>query len=115
LTAVSMPSRFTSTGPPLRIITSSAQFLSLLSSERGLAVLLVELGVVGLFAAGIAAPWCLLLVVLLGWAVRAVDLETSALFIVGGLYGAAKEAFGRPTARVAASALLVEYVLFGAL
>jgi magnesium transporter len=83
---------------------------------------LVEVGAVGLFAAGVAdrlagdaAPWYLLAAVLLGFAVRAVDLETCALFLPGGAYGAASQAFGRRASVAAASALLVDYLVFGAL
>jgi magnesium transporter len=83
---------------------------------------LVELGAVGVFAAGVAdqlfgpaAPWYLLAAVLLGFAVRAVDLETCALFLPGGGYGAASQAFGPRASTIAASTLLLDYLLFGAL
>jgi magnesium transporter len=83
---------------------------------------LAEVGAVGLFAAGVAdrligdaAPWYLLAAVLLGFAVRAVDLETCALFLPGGAYGAAGQAFGRRASIAAASTLLVDYLVFGAL
>src|SRR5262249_29475054 len=62
-----------------------------------------------------AAPWYVLGAVLLGCAVRAIDLESCALFIPGGLYGTAKTAFGRPVARLAASCLVAELLLFGGL
>src|SRR5262249_14750426 len=52
---------------------------------------------------------------LIGWAVGAVDLENAALFIPGGLYGAAKRAFGPPTARAAAAVILADSLLFSAL
>ncbi len=83
---------------------------------------LVQLGAVGVFAAGVAArdagaaaPWYVLAAVLVGFAVRGVDLEASALFLPGGAYGAARHAFGRPTAIVAASLLLLDDVLLGVL
>jgi magnesium transporter len=83
---------------------------------------LVELGAVGVFAAGVAdrlfgpaAPWYVLAAVLLGFAVRAVDLETCALFLPGGGYGAAGQAFGPRASTVAASTLLLDYLVFGAL
>jgi hypothetical protein len=86
---------------PLRLTVGTAPLIALLSVERGMLGLLLEIGVIGLFAAGVAAqlagramPWALLAVVLLGCAMRAVDLENAALFIPGGSYGAAKQAFG---------------------
>jgi magnesium transporter len=91
-------------------------------SGRGTALAFVELGAVGLFAAGVAervagslAPWFLLIAVVVGWSVRAVDLEGCALFVSGGLYGAARQAFGPRASVLAAAMLLVGSTIFGAL
>src|SRR5262245_27810759 len=117
-----MAHRFIPSRSPLSVTIGTARLVSLFSAERGIALVLLELGSIGLFAGGIvegtagaAAPWFLLAVVLVGWTVRAVDLENSALFIPGGVYGAAKQALGRPAARFAASTVVVEHLLFGAL
>src|SRR5215831_16268836 len=90
-------------------------------SGRGTALAFVELGAVGLFAAGVVervagslAPWYLLVVVL-GFGVRAVDLEGCALFLSGGSYGAARQAFGPRASVLAAAMLLTGYTIFGAL
>jgi magnesium transporter len=92
------------------------------SFDHGSVLALVELGGVALLTAGVAsellgttAPWYALVVVVLGIAVRAVDLESCALFIPGGSYGAARQAFGDRGSTLAASVLLVDYLLFGAL
>src|SRR5437762_1305416 len=107
---------------PVRVVLATATFLSFISSGRGAALVLLELGGAAFFASGVAeqalgpsAPWFVLAAVLLGGALRAVDLESCALFLPGGLYGAVREAFGNQTAKVAASALLVEQLLLGAL
>ena len=70
-------------------------------SGRGTALAFVELGAVGLFAAGVAdrvagplAPWFLLIAVVVGWGVRAVDLEGCALFVSGGIHAQELEAGG---------------------
>jgi magnesium transporter len=91
-------------------------------SGRGTALAFVELGAVGLFAAGVVervagslAPWYLLVAVLVGFAVRAVDLEGCALFLSGGSYGAARQAFGPRASVLAAALLLAGYTIFGAL
>src|SRR5262249_25878611 len=43
------------------------------------------------------------------------DLESSALFVPGGLQGLTKRAFGAGASTLSASALIVQYVLFGTL
>src|SRR5204863_6298264 len=90
--------------------------------SRGRAFALIELGSAAFFAAGVAermigpaAPWFVLAAILLGAALRAIDLESCALFIPGGAYGTVKYAFGKGPARLAASAALVEGILFAAL
>ena len=117
-----MSHRPASPSKPVQIILGSVSALPLPSLGRGVALVLIELGAAALFAAGIAdraigdaAPWFLLVAVVIGFAVRAVDLESCALLIPGGFYGAARDALGRPAARMAASALLVDRVLFAAL
>ena len=95
---------------------------SLVSPSRGSALVLVELGCAAFFAAGIAqraigdlAPIFLFGAVIVGAVLRAVDLESTALFVPGGLYGMTAQAFSRRVARVAAAALLVEHALLAAL
>src|SRR5437870_387560 len=61
------------------------------------------------------APLFLLGAVVAGWAIRSLDLESTALFIPGGLYGATAQAFGKRTSVAAAAALLVESSIFTAL
>ncbi len=90
--------------------------------NRATVLVLLELGAAAFFASGAAAralgpvaPWFVLAAVVIGIGVRLVDLEGCSLFIPGGLYGKVKDAFGKTPARLAASALLVEHVMFGAL
>jgi magnesium transporter len=117
-----MPRRFTTPRTTLRVVIGTVPLAALFSAEQGLAVLLLGITAIGLFAAGVAdqtwgaaGPWFLSVAVLVGWAVRAVDLENAALFIPGGLYGAARRAFGPRTARAAASVILADSLLFSAL
>ena len=117
-----MAERSSSSRQPLQVIVGAPALRSLISSSRGTALILLELGGTALFAGGVAermigqaAPLFLLAAVVLGWALRSVDLESSALFIPGGLYGTATQAYGRATGRLAASALLIETLIFGAL
>src|SRR4051794_10624483 len=105
-----------------RVILGTTPLGSLISESRGSALALLELVGFAFFAAGVAdriagpvAPWCLLAAALLGFGLRAVDLEASALFIPGGAYGAARHAFGARAAKVAGAAVLAELLLFSAL
>ena len=89
---------------------------------RATARALAELGCAAFFiggmawtALGVAAPWAVLAVVLLSVVVRAADLEARALFVRGGLYGSVRETLGQRPATVAASALLVDRLMLGAL
>jgi magnesium transporter len=96
--------------------------VSYVSVWRATARALVELGAAAFFIAGAAwsslgpaAPWFVLAAVALAAAMRAADVEARALFVPGGLYGSVRETLGGATARVAASALLVERALLGPL
>jgi len=64
-------------------------------------------------AVGKAAPWFILGVMLFSYAVRAVYIESSAMFVRGGVYRVVKEAMGGTLAKLSVSALLFDYVLTG--
>ena len=107
---------------PVRVVLATTTLLSFISSWRATALALAELGGLAFFASGAAeralgqaGAWCVLGAVLLGCALRAVDLESCALFVRGGLAGAVREAFGPKVARIAAAAQLVDHLCFGAL
>jgi hypothetical protein len=116
-----------STGQPpsrnaIRIVLATPTLVSFLSSWRAAALALIELGGVAFFASGEAeralgetGAWYLLIAVLAGFALRAIDLEACALFLPFGLYAPVREVLGRPAARVSAAAQLVDHLLLGAL
>jgi amino acid transporter/nucleotide-binding universal stress UspA family protein len=64
-------------------------------------------------AIGKAAPWFILAVLLFSYGMRAVYIESCALFVRGGVYRIVKEALGGFWAKAAVSALLFDYVLTG--
>jgi amino acid transporter/nucleotide-binding universal stress UspA family protein len=64
-------------------------------------------------AVGKAAPWFILAVLLFSYGMRAVYIESCALFVRGGVYRIVKEALGAFWAKAAVSALLFDYVLTG--
>src|SRR5204862_6034468 len=64
-------------------------------------------------AIGRAAPWFILAVLLFSYAMRAVYIESSALFVRGGVYRVVKEAMGGFLAKLSVSALMFDYILTG--
>src|SRR5258708_10931171 len=64
-------------------------------------------------AIGKAAPWFILAVLLFSYAMRAVYIESSALFVRGGVYRVVQEAVGGFLANLSVSALMFDYILTG--
>ena len=64
-------------------------------------------------AVGRAAPWFILGVMLFSYAVRAVYVESCAMFTRGGVYRVVKEAMGGTLAKLSVSALMFDYILTG--
>jgi amino acid transporter len=62
---------------------------------------------------GKAAPWFILGVMLFSYAVRAIYIESSIMFVRGGVYRVVKEAMGGTLGKMSVSALLFDYVLTG--
>src|SRR5262245_46364887 len=108
-------------GRPLRVVLSAEALLSFVSVWKAAALAVAELGVAAFFVAGVAAPlgalapWLVLAMCPLGAFVRAMDLESWALFIPRGLVGRARVAFGPVTGRVTAAAVLIERMFLAAL
>jgi amino acid transporter/nucleotide-binding universal stress UspA family protein len=101
------------------IVVSSAMF-TFISSWRTAAVVLCDLagsayyvGAIAEQSIGKAAPWFILAVLFFSYAVRSVYIESSALFIRGGVYRVVKEAMGGFLAKLSVSALMFDYVLTG--
>jgi amino acid transporter len=101
------------------IVVSSVMF-SFISYWRTAAVVLCDMsstvyyiGAIVESAIGKAAPWFIILVLLFSYAMRAVYIESCALFVRGGVYRVVKEALGGFLAKVSVSALLFDYVLTG--
>lgn len=64
-------------------------------------------------AIGKAAPWFIIAVLLFSYAMRSVYIESSAIFVRGGVYRVVKEAMGGFLAKLSVSALMFDYVLTG--
>jgi amino acid transporter len=94
--------------------------LSFISFWRAAAIVLNDLGSSVYYAGGIAeqaigrsAPWFILGVMLFSFAVRSIYIESSSMFVRGGVYVVVRDAMGPVVARLSVSALLFDYVLTG--
>jgi amino acid transporter len=94
--------------------------LSFISFWRAAAIVLNDLGSSVFYVGGIAehaigrsAPWFILGVMLFSFAVRSIYIESSSMFVRGGVYVVVRDAMGPFVARLSVSALLFDYVLTG--
>jgi amino acid transporter len=102
------------------VIVLGGAMLAFISSWRVAAVVLCDLASTAYYIGGIveqaigsAAPWFILAVMLFSYAVRAVYIESSAMFVRGGVYRVVKEAMGGLMAKISVSALMFDFVLTG--
>src|SRR2546423_718800 len=102
------------------VIVATTVMLSFISFWRAAAIVLNDLGSSAYYvggiaerAAGRAAPWFILGVMLFSYAVRAIYIESCAMFTRGGVYRVVKEAMGGTLAKVSVSALMFDYMLTG--
>src|SRR6266550_8763654 len=103
-----------------QVIVATSVMLSFISFWRAAAIVLNDLGSSAYYvggiaekAAGQAAPWFILGVMLFSYAVRAVYIESCAMFTRGGVYRVVKEAMGGMLAKLSVSALMFDYILTG--
>src|SRR5438132_1770778 len=103
-----------------KVIVATTVMLSFISFWRAAAIVLNDLGSSAYYVGGIAekavgraAPWFIFGVMLFSYAVRAVYVESCAMFTRGGVYRVVKEAMGGVLAKLSVSALMFDYVLTG--
>jgi amino acid transporter len=106
--------------PVTKVVVATSVMLSFISFWRAAAVVLNDLGSSAFYVGGIAeqavgraAPWFILGVMLFSYAVRAVYIESCAMFTRGGVYRVVKEAMGGTLAKLSVSALMFDYILTG--
>ena len=102
------------------MVVATSVMLSFISFWRAAAIVLNDLGSSAYYVGGIAeqavgraAPWFILGVMLFSYAVRAVYVESCAMFTRGGVYRVVKEAMGGTLAKLSVSALMFDYILTG--
>lgn len=108
------------TNRPTEVVVATTVLLSFISFWRAAAIVLGDMGSTAFYVGGIAeqavgraAPWFVAAVMLFAWAVRAIYIESSVMFVRGGVYRVVKEAMGGTLAKLSVSALLFDYVLTG--
>jgi amino acid transporter len=105
---------------PTRIVIATTVALTFISFWRGAAIVLSDLASTMFYVGGIAeqavgtsAPWFVLFVLLFGFAIRSIYLESSSMFVRGGVYVVVRDSMGPGMAKVSVAALIVDYVLTG--
>jgi amino acid transporter len=94
--------------------------LAFITFWQAAAVVLNDMGSSAFYAGAIAehfvgktAPWFILAVMVLSFAVRSMYIESCSMFVRGGVYRVVKEAMGSTLAKFSVSALMFDYILTG--
>jgi amino acid transporter/nucleotide-binding universal stress UspA family protein len=102
------------------VVVATTVALSFISFWRAAAIVLSDLASSAFYAGGIAehaigksAPWFILGVMLFSFAVRSIYMESSGMFVRGGVYVVVRDAMGPFVARLSVSSLIFDYILTG--
>jgi amino acid transporter len=102
------------------VLIATTAMLAFISFWRAAAVVLNDMGSSAFYAGAIAehfvgktAPWFILAIMVLAYAVRSVYIESCSMFVRGGVYRVVKEAMGSTLAKFSVSALMFDYILTG--
>lgn len=106
--------------PAVKVFVATTVMLSFISFWRAAAIVLSDLASSAYYVGGDtekvigkSAPWFVLAVMLFSYAVRSIYIESSVMFVRGGVYKVVKSAMGGQLAKLSVSALLFDYVLTG--
>ena len=106
----------------VKVFVATTVLLSFISFWRAAAIVLSDLGSSAYYVGGDAekvigksAPWFILAVMLFANCVRALYIESTSMFVRGGVYRVVRRALGGTLAKFSVSALLFDYVLTGPL
>ncbi len=108
--------------PAIKVFVATTVLLSFISFWRAAAIVLSDLGSSAYYVGGDAekvigksAPWFILAVMLFANCVRALYVESTSMFVRGGVYRVVRRAMGGTLAKFSVSALLFDYILTGPL
>jgi amino acid transporter/nucleotide-binding universal stress UspA family protein len=103
-----------------KVVVATTVALAFISFWRAASIVLSDLASSAFYAGGIAeqavgqsAAWFVLGVMLFSFAVRSVYLESSSMFVRGGVYVVVRDSMGPFVARISVSSLLFDYILTG--
>src|SRR5438105_6543153 len=103
-----------------KVVVASTVMLSFISFWRAAAIVLNDLGSSVYYVGGIveqaigpAAPWYIIAVMLFSFAVRSIYMESSSMFVRGGVYVVVRDSMGPFVARISVSSLIFDYILTG--
>ncbi len=103
-----------------KVVVATTVALTFISFWRAAAVVLNDLASTMYYIGGIVeqavgkpAPWLVLAVMLFSFAVRSVYMESSSMFVRGGVYVVVRDSIGPTVAKLSVSSLVVDYVLTG--
>jgi amino acid transporter len=115
---VSLAVKEETTTKKVSVVIITTVMLTFISYWRAAAIVLADLASSAYYALGIAeqavgasAPWFIMFVMLFAYGIRAVYIESSAMFVRGGVYRVVHEALGETAAKFSVSALIFDYLI----
>src|SRR5436305_11470990 len=114
------PSRSIPSATPAKVVVATTIALTFISFWRAAAVVLNDMASTMYYIGGITeqaigkpAPWMVMAVMLFSFAVRSVYMESSSMFVRGGVYIVVRDSIGPTVAKLSVSSLVVDYILTG--
>src|ERR1700694_5560811 len=103
-----------------KVVVATTVALTFITVWQAAAVVLNDMASTMFYIGGIAeqaigksAPWMVLAVMLFSYLVRSVYMESSSMFVRGGVYVVVRDSMGPTVAKLSVSALVVDYILTG--
>ena len=103
-----------------KVVVATTVALTFISVWQAAAIVLNDMASTMYYIGGIAeqaigksAPWMVLAVMLFSYLVRSVYMESSSMFVRGGVYVVVRDSMGPTVAKLSVSALVVDYILTG--
>ena len=103
-----------------KVVVLTTAMLTFIPFWKAAAVVLCDFGSSAFYAGGIAMrafgpafPWYILAVMLFSGLLLMLELEACSLFVRGGAYKIVREGMGDTAAKLAASALIFDFILTG--
>jgi len=103
-----------------KVVVATTVALTFITVWQAAAVVLNDMASTMYYIGGIAeqaigksAPWMVVAVMLFSYAVRSVYMESSSMFVRGGVYVVVRDSMGHTVAKLSVAALVVDYILTG--